>query len=371
MSKWVQKLPDGVKEKFEVTTNYIRITESPDTWFARAKTAKKGAPEALAGVHGDHVLFLVDEGSGVPIEVFNTAEGALTGENVLFVMISNPTRLIGYFFDSHHGDKKNWQTLSFDSNESPIVDKAYVGRIIEKHGVDSDEFRIRVQGKFPKEDAVDDKGYVPLIAKEKVVYTSNRELVGKKRLGVDCAGAGKDYTVWVLRDAFRARVLAREKVSHPLGIALKTLTLMSEFGVSADEVYVDIFGVGAQVPVELAIAKKFVNGVQVGDHPEFQEDRDRFLNIRALASWRVREWLYRGGELIGKEDWDCIYSMRYRRELSDKIKMMSKEEMRKEGYRSPDEFDALMLTFVEPEDSGEIRVINSRPKTNEYQYSAI
>ena len=48
---------------------------------------------------------------------------------VLVLMVSNPTRLIGYFYDSHHSDQRIWQRFTFDSEESPIVDWEYVERI--------------------------------------------------------------------------------------------------------------------------------------------------------------------------------------------------------------------------------------------------
>jgi len=121
VAKWLDKLPAVIKEKYDWSANYVRIKESPETWFARAKTARKEKPEALAGIHGDFVLFLIDEASGVPQEIFNTAEGALTEDNIIVIMISNPTRLIGYFYDSHHNDKDNWHTLNFSSIDSPIV----------------------------------------------------------------------------------------------------------------------------------------------------------------------------------------------------------------------------------------------------------
>ena len=85
--KWIQLMPDVVKKKYEWTGSHIRIDESPETWFARAKTARKEAPEALAGVHGEHVMLLVDEASGVPEEIYNTAEGSLTEKNTLVIII--------------------------------------------------------------------------------------------------------------------------------------------------------------------------------------------------------------------------------------------------------------------------------------------
>ena len=55
--------------------------------------------------------------------------------NILVVMVSNYTRLIGYFHDSHTVDRPNWQTLHFNSEESPMVDHSYVERIESRHGL--------------------------------------------------------------------------------------------------------------------------------------------------------------------------------------------------------------------------------------------
>ena len=64
IAKWMKKMPEHVAEQFDWTSSYIRMRENPETWFARARTARKEAPEALAGIHGDYVLFVVDKFAG-------------------------------------------------------------------------------------------------------------------------------------------------------------------------------------------------------------------------------------------------------------------------------------------------------------------
>ena len=347
VSKWLQLMPESIRVKYEWSANYVRILESPETWFARAKTARKENPEALAGVHGDYVMFLIDESSGVPEEIFNTAEGALTDKRAIVIMISNATRLIGYFYDSHHKDKENWETLHFDSEDSPIVDKEFVERIEKKHGRDSDEFAIRVKGTFPKEDAMDEAGFVPLYTAEDLKITDEDSFVGDVKLGVDPAGEGNDKTIWIARDNFRAKVVAKENVSNAKGVAQKTLTLMSYLNVRPENVYVDNFGEGANVAQEMGLANIRVNAVNVGDRPI--QDEDLYINLRAYAYWKQREWIRRGGELVRNDGWDELLSIRHRKELSGKMKIMGKVEMKKKGYHSPDHADALMLTFIEPE----------------------
>jgi hypothetical protein len=360
VAKWLNLMPQPVREKYEWTNGYIRITESPETWFARAKTARKENPEALAGVHGDFVMYIVDEASGVPEEIFNTAEGALTGDNVLVILISNPTRLIGYFYDSHHKDKESWQTLGFSSIDSPLVDKEYVSRIISKHGEDSDEYKIRVLGEFPREDTMDDKGYIALFSENDIKISDTEEFIGERRLGIDPSGEGDDKTVWVIRDNFKAKIVAVEKVSNASSIAQKTMTLMQHYQVKGEHTYIDNFGAGANVAQELALAGIRVKAINVGDKPS---DEEMFLNRRAEASWRVKQWFRKGGELVDHKGWDEILTIRYRKELSGKMKIMGKLEMKKEGIKSPDHYDALMMTFLEPEITRRVKKRIYRPKS--------
>ena len=346
IAKWHKLMPARIHAQFEWSMMYLRFKHSPETWFARARTAKKEQPEALAGVHSQYVFYVADEASGIPDEVFNTAEGSLTTQNILFMMISNPTRLLGYFYYAFHRDEKLWQTLAFSSIDSPIVDKEYNEGIKAKFGEDSDEYKIRVLGEFPRADAIDDRGYVPLLLEEDLKQIEDTGRLRNPRMGVDPSGEGDDETVWVIRDSFKAKLVAKEKISNAKSIAQKTITLMDFYEIPDTNVFVDNFGVGANVAQELGLAGLRVNGVNVG---EKADDTDRFVNKRAENFIRVKEWLRLGGELIQNNKWKELLTIRYRRELSGKVKIMSKDDMRKDGIPSPNVADALMLTFYQRE----------------------
>ena len=349
ISVWLRRMPEEYQNLYEWSTAYVRMKVKPESWFARARTGRKENPEALAGVHGEHVLFIADEGSGVDEVVFSTMEGALTGRDILVVLISNPTRIIGYFYDTHHKDKNNWQCLNFDSRQSPIVEYDYVKRIIDEYGENSDEFAVKVAGEFPKADAVDDKGFVPLLSEADLRFTDDMKFVADKRMGIDPAGEGDDETIWFVRDKFRGMVTAREQISNEKSIAQKTLTQMDYFQVLPKDVTIDNFGQGANVGKEIALAQVGTDTycVNVGDKAD---DATRFQNKRAEAYFRMRNWMRAGGELINtrglKEE---LLSIRYRRTLAGRIEIMSKRDMQKEGLKSPNMADALMLTFVKSE----------------------
>lgn len=76
-----------------------------EEWFAVARTASK--PDALQGFHAEHVLYIIDEASGVEDKVFEPILGALSTEGSRLFMAGNPTRLTGFFFDSHHKTERS------------------------------------------------------------------------------------------------------------------------------------------------------------------------------------------------------------------------------------------------------------------------
>ena len=353
LSKWIDKINNQfVKDIFEWQESYLRVKENPNEWFARARTGKKENPEALAGIHADNVLLVVDEASGVHNKVYEVAEGSLTNDNVFVILISNPTRNDGYFYDTHKSDRDAWQNLTFNSEESPIVDWAYVDRIIDKYGRDSDEYLIRVEGKFAGESKMDDKGWLPLITEDKITYTQDELFRGNKRLGIDPSGEGQDSTEWVLRDEFKAKCIASEKISKDKSIAEKTLTLTTHYDIDdGEDITIDNFGVGADVSKNIAVATKGsldCNGVNVGDPPK---DKETFINLRAEIFWRMRNWILSGGMLVkDRQLIQELISIKYKRNIKGKIQIMSKEQMKKEGIKSPNKADGLALTFFKEEE---------------------
>lgn len=344
LSLWLNKLPKTISSLFEWQSGYLRIRESPDVWFASAKTARKENVEALAGVHGKHVLLIADEASGVDDQIFKVAEGSLTNKNTLFIVISNGRRLIGFFYDTHHNDKINWQTLSFSSIDSPIVEKGFVERIKEKYGEDSDEYRVEVSGQFPKTDLMDESGFVPLFQRDKFIFVPEHSFEKSQKiyLGLDPSGEGRDKSVWVIRDNFAMEKIAEEVISNPKSIAEKTITLMEHFHILPEDVFIDGFGVGAKVAREISLADG--GEIQVILTSEKPND-ENYLNLRAELGFRYAEWCNSGGKIISNSVWEELNTIKYKRNLQGKIQIMDKLQMRKLYSKSPDYFDAGSLTF--------------------------
>lgn len=355
LNLWIDKMPPQVKFAYEWGRDHIRMRESPETWFARAKTSSKENSEALAGVHAEHVLTIADEASAVEERIFNTAEGAWTSGDILVILISNPTRTEGYFFDTHHKLKDNWQTLQFSSIDSPIVDEKYESNIAERHGRDSAEYGIRVLGKFPNEGEMDDTGYVSMFIDEDIHeqpdFGENIKFRGTLIMAVDPAGEGDDKTSFYLRDRVKAKKIYEETTSNPRGIAEKIITFADKYGIRAGNIVVDSFGVGADVAKEVAILSKGemnIFSVNVGELSNRDQDKELYVNKRAEMFWNLRKWLRSGGEIVEhKNTKEELKSIKFKRNTKGKIQVMSKVDMKKKyGYKSPNDADALALTFL-------------------------
>ena len=102
MKRWINELPEAFQALLNVKSDRVEHTSAPSEMFISARTSRAETPEALAGVHSEHVMLVVDEASGVPEQVFEAAAGSMSGHNATTIMLSNPTRSSGTFFESQN-----------------------------------------------------------------------------------------------------------------------------------------------------------------------------------------------------------------------------------------------------------------------------
>lgn len=351
LSLWKDRLPEWIKQYFEHTRDYMRVWETENdknARYARARTATKEHPEALAWLHSDNLMIIADEASWVPDEIFETAMSAMTNPNFIFLMISNPTRLEWYFYKSFTDNAEWFQTLSFNSEESPIVDWAFVNNIVAEYGKDSDQYRVRVLWEFPKAGLIDDKWWIPLFDPNEITFITEEqasyEMNEFDKLWIDPAGNGKDFASFVARNNFYASRVSREQKSDDKSIALRTIQLKTLLPRLKDnDIIYDNFWVWANLGVELAKQWIFARWVNAGDKAE---DENTFLNKRAECYWRLKKECKQWLKLIWTpKDWSDLFMIKYRRTEKGLIKIMDKVEMRREYWKSPDDADALMMTF--------------------------
>ena len=376
-AKWIRNNPVIGKELIW-TNQKIYMRGHPEEWLAAARTATN--PDALQGFHAEHLLFIIDEASGVKDIVFEPVLGALSTEGAKLLMCGNPTRLTGFFYDSHHKNRASYNTLHIDGRTSERVNQEFVDKITNMFGVDSDAFRVRVAGDFPK--AMADS----FIAMEWAEKAAKRELESpgeRLDLGVDVARYGDDdsviYPVFDQRRSGIPEIFHHNDTMELAGcviISLKKYVL--EYPRTTNfAVKVDCDGIGVGVYDRLKeqeddILKQMMlvrDGVPESDEGKAdaahitltitechfggiggtldEGDPVRFSNNTGIMWGRVRK-LLKEGELSIWDNEELIAQLSNRTYTvgsTGKIELEKKESMKKRGVSSPDIADALSLAL--------------------------
>lgn len=357
VDKWLST--SKVKKLLKWTKTKIAMVGNEERWFATARTATK--PENMQGFHEDHMLFVVDEASGIDDKIMEAVLGTLSGaENKLF-MCGNPTRTHGIFYDSHHRDRADYVALKVSSYDSSRTNKDNVERLIRRYSIDSDVVRVRVFGEFPK---AEPDALIPLEFAEAAVHRriyeddDGIERVPQEaiiQIGVDVARYGNDETVIQPRVGSKAypqiRRSGQDTVSTA-GDALHTAReLMRIHERNFAIIAVDDTGVGGGVTdllraqvreAEYNIAVvACINNAKANDSETYDEwGSEAHFNLRDR---------FVDGEIQMDNDDDLlaqVTSRKYRITSKGKFKVESKDEMKKRGLRSPDRADALVLAFA-------------------------
>lgn len=357
LKKWLDRMPKPVANLYLWETTHLRIRESAQSWFARAKTSNKENTEALAGIHAPSVMMLADESSGIEEKIFETMEGALTGEFFIIFLVGNGVRSEGYFYDSHHKDAARWQLYSFNAEESPITTPQSSQMWKDKYGEDSEQYVVRVKGGFPPLGDMDIKGYMPLFIESDIRLTpfdSDWRTVGRTIGSLDPSGEGQDESAWAVKDRMRAGIIATEQTSNEKSMATKSLTICTKYDVRPEDFIIDAFGTGHKVSQEIALATaKYdvpwrVTPLNTGEACDNAEDQVLYINKRAMGYWLLSLWVKKGGELMYSQGLkDELLSIKFRRTTNGRIQIMSKLDMKKLGIKSPNKADALSMLFLE------------------------
>lgn len=343
---------------FEKTSTILR----PQKWFAEllgrqlkmdtqyyytdAQSWSEENPDAFAGAHSQIAMMVqFDEASGIADPIWNVTEGFFTdlAELRLWVVISNPRRNTGRFFDCFHKNSDYWNTRYIDSRDVEGVDPSVYERIALQHGEDSDVTRVEVKGQFPR------TGSNQFISREMAQDAQMRELVQDQGasliLGVDVARFGDDESVAWFRKGRDARSISpyRWKGLDTMELATQIAKLIDRH--APHVTMIDGGGVGGGVVDRLRQLNYRVVEVQFGASPI---DKTRYLNKRAECWGEMREWLATG--CIKEHDllYDDLTAPEYDVDLKNRIKLEAKKDMKKRGLNSPNDGDALALTFAQP-----------------------
>lgn len=354
LAKWQSRVP-LLQELFHWSPERVVRKTAPAKWFASARTWNQSADphtqgQALAGIHGRRVLFVIDEAGGVPSSLLATADAVLAtkqaGDPVRVLIGGNTTSPNGALYQAVTKQRANWHIVRVtsdpdDPNRTPRVSAQWAREQIAMYGRENPWVKINVFAEFP-ESAVGKLLSINdcQLSQERVVEENLREPLV---LGVD-VGTVTDAAIIYPR---RGRLLYPPKVlrgASTIVIAGEVVRMASELGAAA--VFIDAGGPGIGVVDQCRALGLLVIPVYFGGAAD---DAQRFANKRTEQHARLADWVREGGKIDASPE---LVQDLTEPSITWNVKgqqiLEPKDDIKERLGRSPDWGDGASLTFAFP-----------------------
>lgn len=317
------------------------------TWRFDAVAWNKADPSAFAGLHnkGRRVIIIYDECAEIVDPIWEVSEGACTDANtqIIWLVFGQPLRTNGRFYHCFQ-PKSRWRQYTVSGLESKFTNKSLIEAWKKEYGDDSDFFRVRALGQFPR------FGLNNFISPETVANARNRlhhpNSIERypKIMGLDPAAFGDNFSVLTIRQG--PAVIFQKAWSGLDGPDLAA-RVVDEWHRHRDlvECVVDRIGIGQSVCDALARVPGFPLTPCNVSLPASEDQT--YHNLRAQLWGKMRKWLEDQGAIPDDDDLaEQLCSVDYGFDGKSRYQMQSKQDMKEQGKKSPDKADSLALTFV-------------------------
>jgi hypothetical protein len=334
-----------------------------ENWFAVKRTWPKTGDsqqqaDALAGIHADDVMFVLDESGGIPQAVMVTAEAVLStltealeraGHRAIVVQSGNPTHTTGPLYRACTVDRALWEVITItgdpdDPDRSPRISLEWAREEIRKYGRDNPWVMVNVLGEFPP------SSINALLGVEEVERAMRRHYrrevyqYAEKRLGVDVARFGDDRTCIAPRQglaAFKPLILRQADT-----VQIATAVAKGFLDWRAAIVLIDDSGHWGHGVVDM------LTNSSIPTIPMRGEDKSpdkRFKNLRSFVAFEIAKWVKAGGALPHKPELIPEFTEPTYTFVGGVFVLEPKDKIKERLGYSPDYFDALGETFTLPD----------------------
>ena len=345
--------------------------ELSENWFAVGFATDE--PERMLGYHNANVLVIGDDAAGLSQDIYGAIENPLSAGNTHELLISNPTQAVGAFRDTFNSDLyKKYRISAFDTpnlttfgitqediesgdwvkkwngKELPypqLISPAKVAERFKSWGKGSYLYVVFILGDFPE------AGVNNLCRLSDIEFAMSRELERKeydkalKITALDVARYGDDECAFAIRQGNKVLDVitwGQQDAGYTIG---RTIRLIKEH--KPIRTYIDVVGMGGPV---LDILKREIGSeykIVEFDAGADASDKERYLNRRAEGWWDFKTKLENGELDLPNNDKlkSQLADIRYTYTPRGLLQIESKEDAKSRGSKSPNEGDAIMMTF--------------------------
>lgn len=334
-------------------------------------TAREGV--AAQGKSGVHLLYLLDEASGIPQAIIDAIIGNMAASGCKLALFGNPTTTEGEFYDAFGKKRKTednpggYYTMTISSEESPnivqrrevipgLASTEWLEEREREWGRESVLFKVHVQGIHVEVEA----GKIvslQLIKEAEDRWNAEGEhavpATGVLHIGIDPAlAASGDEAVFVARRGFRVLEIRAHRGLSEAGHVAVLEDMLREHREPGEiaVVNVDALGdVGAKVKVELTIywraheSEMVLCAIRGSDNAV--RNPEGYIRVRDELWGSVHEWLRDGGAIPenAKLERDLHAPSWVPGDLKQRKQATKKDVIKKLIGRSPDHGDGLCL----------------------------
>lgn len=339
-------------------------------------------PERVAGRSGQSVFVIIDEASGYPDVLYEALETSAAGGDdnlegageAKILAIGNPTQTSGWFFDIFRTANPDWSRHTVSSEETPnvlaandnggahrvvpgLATKSFIDKLRRKYGPDPDThpiYMVRVKGLYPERSS---NSVVALRDVDEATSDKRRLATHKPKppyeatFGVDVARFGDDDSAIALCiENWSGPVTSYSGLNGP-HLAAKVQERARPFIAEGRRVRVNVDGNGVGAAVldalialpEVVAGRMYVVDIQAGAKPD-ESDEDNYFNLRSQMWFGLGKYLAAGGTLPDDAELEReILAPTYKVDEKGKLRVASKDEIKKILGRSPDLADAMCL----------------------------
>lgn len=345
LQKWLSM--SALRDDFTLTQSRLtRSGESGEQWFAVKRTSS--SPEAIAGMHAKNMLVIVDEASGVKDEIMGALFGALSSAQSRLILIGNPTRRSGEFYEAFHANKSLFFCDTWPCTDSPLVSKVWLTQAKNRFASEPNLYRSRVLGEFPKDE--DDQLFPSPLVRAAISRAPKIEKSLPLVVGVDPARLGSDFSAICLRMGRVCFPLFEKRRMTGRELCEKVLHLIENARGKEQPcyVFVDETGIGAS-PLDFLRESANENhlkvkGVSFGGKSTSPLYANKAAQMAKLCKKALEEGLSLPSDKVLEAQLTC---RKYFLTPRGALTLESKADLKKRGIMSPNRADALMLTFAD------------------------
>lgn len=355
--KWAQKAAWG-KLGLEVRRGKELLDLSVKLPSKEAFAVASDNPALIEGAHATVIGYVFDEAKAIPSETWDAAEGAFSGAGAdtnaqaYALAISTPGETSGRFYDIHarkHG-YGDWYVRHVTLKEAIAagrISQEWAEQRKQQWGETSAVYQNRVLGEFA---ATGEDNVIPLAwveAANERWREANGTGEGSLSYGVDVARYGEDKTVitrLVGNVCEWLRYSTKEDTMQTVG---RVIGMVEHKQIP---IAIDVIGVGAGVYDRLREQGYNAVSVNVAESTDMQDSSGTlgFVNLRSAMWWMLRDALDPARDMLLALPPDDnltgdLTAPKWTYTSTGKIKVESKEDIRKRIGRSTDSADGLGL----------------------------